>query len=223
MALTERPVWTVVLLSRPGGNPPEGTGIYRIRGIGDDAFVFRYRVVPIWRLDAHEMRAYLGLAGAPFLVAMRGADEEFVRDLTAEVQADHTLSVRDRADTLALLYLVSAAILGSETARRIFHVDWLIQDPNVQELIAEWEEKGVARGEARGLAQGLAKGLAEGRAKALLESAWSALYRVLELRSFPITSDIRARVDGELSVDRLTAWHDAAVTARTIDDVFRNG
>jgi hypothetical protein len=39
------------------------------------------------------------------------------------------------------------------------------------------------------------------------------LYRVLELRSFPITSDIRARVDGELSVDRLTAWYYATYAA----------
>src|SRR5262249_54432883 len=48
---TRLPVWSVVVLLRPGGRPPGGTGIYRIPGVGGDAFVFRYHVVPLWRLD----------------------------------------------------------------------------------------------------------------------------------------------------------------------------
>jgi len=75
------PVWSVVVLLRPGGRPPQGTGTYRIRGVDGDSFVFRYRVLPLWQLDAHEMRAQLGLEGAPFCVAMQGADEAFVRTL----------------------------------------------------------------------------------------------------------------------------------------------
>ncbi|HEU4732896.1 MAG TPA: hypothetical protein VFT22_33610 [Kofleriaceae bacterium] len=49
--------------------------MYRIPGVGGDAFVFRYHVVPLWRLDARRMRRQLGLEGAPFCAAMRGADE----------------------------------------------------------------------------------------------------------------------------------------------------
>jgi hypothetical protein len=45
---------------------------------------------------------------------------------------------------MQLLYVVSAAILGSDTARRIFHMESIMQDPNVQELIHEWEDKGRA-------------------------------------------------------------------------------
>jgi len=36
-------------------------------------------------------------------------------------------------------------------------------------------------------------------------------------------TDVRARIDGETDVARLEAWHDAAVTAGSIGDVFRDG
>ena len=199
---TELPVWSVVVLLRPGGRPPLGTGVYRIPGGDGDAFVFRYQVVPLWQLDARQMRAQLGLQGAPFCVAMRGSGEQFVRELANEVHTDEQLSARDRQTTMQLLYLVTAAILGSETAKRIFHMESIIQDPNVQELVREWEDKGRVEGRA--------------------EEARSLLHKVLALRSLPVTPDVRARIDGEPDVDRLEAWHDAAVTAGTIGDVFRD-
>jgi hypothetical protein len=101
---------------------------------------------------------------------------------------------------------VTAAILGSDAARRIFHVEWLIQDPNVQELRREWEDKGHD------------KGLAEGRAA----EARSLLHKVLALRSLPVTPDVEARIDGESDVARLEVWLEAAVTAGSIGDVFRD-
>jgi hypothetical protein len=201
---TRLPVWSVVVLLRPGGRPPQGTGVYRIPGGGGDAFVFRYQVVPLWRLDARRMRAELGLQGAPFCVAMRGADEAYVRGLAGEVRTDRSLAKRDRQSTMQLLYVVSAAILGSDTARRIFHVESIIQDPNVQELISEWEDKG------------LAKGRVEGRAA----EARLLLHKVLAARSFRVPRDVRARIDRESDVAQLESWHEAAVTANTIGDVF---
>jgi hypothetical protein len=129
---------------------------------------------------------------------MRGADESFVRSLADEVRTDQSLATRDRESTMQLLYVVSAAILGVDAARRIFHVESIIQDPNVQELIREWEDKGRAT-EARRL-----------------------LHAVLAARSFPVTPDVRARIDTESDVARLEAWHKAAVTANAIGDVFRD-
>jgi len=49
---TRLPVSSIVVLLRPGGRPPRGTGVYRVPDIGGDAFVFRYHVVPLWRVDA---------------------------------------------------------------------------------------------------------------------------------------------------------------------------
>ena len=170
--------------------------MYRIPGVGGDAFVFRYHVVPLWRLDARRMRAQLGLQGAPFCAAMRGADEGFVRELADEVRGDRMATARDRQTAMRLLYVVSAAILGSETARRIFHVESIIQDPNVQELIREWEDKGRA------------------------EEARRLLHRVLGARAFAVSAAVRTRIDREPDVARLESWHDAAVTARAIGDVF---
>ena len=63
-------------------------------------------------------RARLGLEGAPFCAAMRGADEALVRELADEVRDDGGASPGDRQTRMQLLYVVSAAILGSETARR---------------------------------------------------------------------------------------------------------
>jgi len=103
---------------------------------------------------------------------------------------------------MQLLYVVSAAILGVDTARRIFHVESIIQDPNVQELIREWEDKGCAKGRA--------------------VEARLLLHKVLAARSFRVTEDVRARIDGEPDVARLESWLEAAVTARAIGDVFRD-
>jgi hypothetical protein len=43
---------------------------------------------------------------------------------------------------------------------------------------------------------------------------------VLAARSLPVTPDVRARIDGESDVARLEAWHEAAVNASAIGDVF---
>jgi len=75
----------------------------------------------------------------------------------------------------------------------------IIQDPNVQELIREWEDKGRAT-EAR-----------------------SMLLTVLAARSFPVTPDLRSRIDSEPDIDRVESWLKTAVTAKTIGDVFRDG
>ena len=226
MTATRLPVWSSVVLLRPGGRPPRGTGVYRIPGVGGDAVVYRYHVVPLWRLDARRMRAQLGLRGAPFCAAMRGADEAFVRELADEVRTDRGLTKRDRRSTMQLLYVVSAAILGSDTARRIFHVESIIQDPNVQALISEWEDKGRAEGRAEGLvkgrAEGRVKGRAEGRIKGRAAEARLLLHKVLAARSFRVTPDVRARIEREPDVARLESWLEAAVTARAIGDVFRD-
>ena len=87
----------------------------------------------------------------------------------------------------------------------------IIQDPNVQELIREWEDKGRA------------EGLAEGRAEGHALEARLLLHKVLAARSFRVTPDIRKRIETEADVSRLEAWLEAAVTAGFIGDVFRDG
>ncbi|HEX7841738.1 MAG TPA: hypothetical protein VF469_29915 [Kofleriaceae bacterium] len=157
---------------------------------------------------------------------MRGADEAFVRELADEVRTDRGLTKRDRRSTMQLLYVVSAATLGSDTARRIFHLESIIQDPNVQALISEWEDKGRAEGHAEGLvkgrAEGLIKGRAEGRIKGRAAEARLLLHKVLVARSFRVTLAVHARIECEPDIARLESWLEAAVTARAIGDVFRD-
>jgi hypothetical protein len=85
-------------------------------------------------------------------------------------------------------------------------VESIIQDPNVQDLIREWEDKGRAEGRV------------EGRA----DEARSLLLKVFAARSLPVTPDVRARIDVEPDLARLESWLEAAVTAAAIGDVFRD-
>lgn len=94
----------------------------------------------------------------------------------------------------------------------------IIQDPNVQELIREWEDKGHAKGRAEGRTEGRAEGRTEGRAA----EARLVLHKVLAARSFAVPPDVRARIDGESDLTRLESWIEAAVTAPSLGDLFRD-
>ena len=63
----------------------------------------------------------------------------------------------------------------------------------------------------------------QGRAQGRAAEARLLLHRVLAARSFPATPDVRARIDGEPDVSRLESWLEAAVTAASIGDAFRDG
>ena len=78
----------------------------------------------------------------------------------------------------------------------------IMQDPNVQDLIREWEDKGRVEGRA--------------------DEARSLLLKILAARSLLVTPDVRARIDGESDLARLESWIEAAVTAASIGDVFRD-
>ena len=78
----------------------------------------------------------------------------------------------------------------------------IIQDPNVQELIREWEDKGRVEGRA--------------------EEARRLLHKVLAARGLPVTAAARARIKAEADLARLEAWLEAAVTAGALDEVFRS-
>ena len=102
----------------------------------------------------------------------------------------------------------------------------LIQDPNVQELIREWEDKGRAEGRTEGRAEGRTEGRAEGRAEGRTEGrateARLLLHKVLAARSFAVPPDVRTRIESESDVTRLESWIEAAVTAPSLGDVFRD-
>ena len=206
---TRLPVSSILLLLRPGGDPPIGTGEYRIPGVVGDTFIFHYHVIPLWRLDAHQMRNELGLDAAPFIVAMRGADDVFIRTLALQALNDVDAPTDHSRGTYDLIYTVAAAIFGADATRRILHVESITQHPAVLELHRERTADAEAKGQAKGEAKGEAKGRRE------------SLYAVLSQRSFNITPAMRAQIDGEQDSVRLGSWLNAALTAATSDDVFR--
>jgi len=72
-------------------------------------------------------------------------------------------------------------------------MELIMRDPNVQELINEWKDRGRAGGRAKGWAEGWAQGLAEGR----VVEARAMLYKVLAVRGLDVTGRARARIDDE--------------------------
>jgi len=77
----------------------------------------------------------------------------------------------------------------------------------IEEIIRDWEDRGRAKGHA----------------EACLDEARRLLYRVLLVRRFVTPVSVRSRIDREAELARLEAWHDAAVTASELDDVFLDG
>ncbi len=150
-ARTGLPIESVVLLLRRGGRPPRGATTYRVRGLGHDSHVLHYHVVALWQLDAEAMRRRLPPEGWAFCAAMQGANARFVRRLAEDLQAREDVPAQRRELGLGLLFVITAAILGSATARGIFHMDSIMQSPGVQELIHEWEGKGEKKGRLQGL------------------------------------------------------------------------
>jgi uncharacterized protein YaaQ len=106
-------------------------------------------------------------------------------------------------------------------------VESIVQDPDAQSLIREWQAKQFAQGLAEvftmGFAESFTKGFVEGVAKGRADEARLLLYKVLAVRSFLVTPDVRARIEGEPDAARLEAWLEAAVTAGAVGDVLRDG
>lgn len=103
----------------------------------------------------------------------------------------------------------------------------MIQNLNAQSAIPEWQAKQFARGLAEvftvGFTESFTKGFVEGVAKGRADEARLLLYKVLAARSFLVTPDVRARIEGESDAARLEVWLEAAVTARAVGDALRDG
>jgi hypothetical protein len=56
--------------------------------------------------------------------------------------------------------------------------------------------------------------------KGAVKEARRALARVFARRELALTAEHQARIDAEEDVRRLERWHDAALTAATLDEVF---
>ena len=93
----------------------------------------------------------------------------------------------------------------------------------MEQLRAEGEARGLARGEASGEARGLAKGEASGEARGLAkgraEGEAKSLTRLLELRFGPLPAAVKMRVGGA-NLAQLDAWIDRVLDAKSLDAVF---
>ncbi len=80
----------------------------------------------------------------------------------------------------------------------------------------------AVKDEARreGLDQGFDQGRDEGRDEGRLVEARAALRRVLDRRKLPLSSENIARIAECMDRETLERWHDAAIDASTIEQVF---
>lgn len=141
-------------------------------------------------LGAYVMSEELNPQAWPFVPAMGGADERLIRRLAVNLQDRQDLAPERKGAIARLLYVVTAAIMSEDAARRIFDMDWLMQEPGVKALIREWEDKG--RGEGR----------REGR---VLE-VQTLLGRLVSARLGAIPDDLAARIATTPDLDLLEQW-----------------
>jgi hypothetical protein len=81
-------------------------------------------------------------------------------------------------------------------------VESIIQDPNVQALIREWEDKGRAEG---------------------AEIARRMLRQPPAKRRWAVPPGVQKRIDAEQDLEQLITWHGAALTARSLAELFDEG
>ncbi|HET7503745.1 MAG TPA: hypothetical protein VFK02_22145 [Kofleriaceae bacterium] len=99
----------------------------------------------------------------------------------------------------------------------------ILQSPGVQELINEWKAKGRAEAYADAYSRAYSSAYSRAYPEGRIEEARRLLHRVLTARSFRVTPEVRARIDHEPDIACVEAWHEAAVTAGAIGEVFRDG
>ncbi|MBG6088126.1 hypothetical protein [Actinomadura viridis] len=73
-----------------------------------------------------------------------------------------------------------------------------------------------AKGKAEGMAEGMAKGMAKGKAEALAE----AVLRVLARRDLVPSEEERGRITSCTDLELLEVWHDRAITAESVEELF---
>jgi predicted transposase YdaD len=81
---------------------------------------------------------------------------------------------------------------------------------------SEFIESFKAEGRAEGKAEGRAEGKAEGQVQALV----SAIMKTLAARGIQVAKSRTEQVQSCTDLDQLNAWFEAALTAKTADDVF---
>jgi hypothetical protein len=64
------------------------------------------------------------------------------------------------------------------------------------------------------------KGKSDGKAEGKAEEARGALIRVLTRRGLAPPAHMLARIEAERDLQRLERWHDVAITAKSVSEVF---
>lgn len=137
---------------------------------------------------------------------------------------------RPQEEEVARAAIAAVGTLAEEQARLYFDAIWAVLPEAVRAALEVWMQEHdyqsefarryLAEGMAKGMAEGKAEGKAEGEAAGRLNEARSALTRVLARRGFDVTPETQRKIDTEQNLARLERWHDVAVTAAALADVF---
>ena len=157
----------------------------------------------IWREDVvpHEAGLRLGLHMASFALATSTLSKEELGELTLET-----------------------GLIGKEEDMG------LVLNPLIEEAAERGFAEGMARGKAEGMARGKAEGMAEGKAEGMAEGMAEGeslgrtrllLYQIRR-RFGTLPEEVELKVRSAPASD-LEAWADAVLSARSLDEVFRNG
>lgn len=156
-----------------------------------EAVTFHFRVLPLWRFDAHAYFTRRVLCMFALLPAMKGATRDMLLqalDLMVQYYRDQQDENGLREEFLCFgILLRRAAILSPAeieevTQKMVLYDPFIMEDPHFGGIIRQkaeeaWEEawgkawvKGKAEGWAKGEAEGRAKGEAEGKIEGKIET-----------------------------------------------------
>ena len=89
------------------------------------------------------------------------------------------------------------------------------------DFVDGWINEGLTQGRAQGLTEGRAQGLTEGLTEGRAQGEAHMLLRAMAVRGLTVPEDIRLRVTECEDPAQLEMWFDLAMTAATVDEIFR--
>ncbi len=145
----------------------------------------------------------LALAYVPLM--QNGGDPGIIRTWL-DLARQETDQRKREALALAVVFAERA---GCEPIWRAALKGWEIME---SQIVKEWTAQARAEGETKGKLEGKLEGEVEGEIKGKLQ----ALLQLLQRRFKKLPDDLRSAIEAVKDADRLTAWIDLAIDARTL-------
>ncbi|MGL6074749.1 MAG: hypothetical protein ACRC8S_11360 [Fimbriiglobus sp.] len=213
------PIWSIVLLLRPSGNPSDLTGIYDRRFFQKDCLTFRYTVISIWKL-----RFEMLLNSGPGLIPLSMLTNEAVSDKEAclsqvyERLREESTSSKMLEDDMSSIYFLMGLRHDRDILRNLFRefAMTLEESSTYQDVLEQGRNLGYLAGRNEGRDEGRNEGVAMGEIQKLRVS----ILRLGTKRLGAIPEDLAAKIQAESDTPRLDAMLERVLDAKTWAEIL---